>query len=454
MKVDLDHKDNVLTFHFTLEADDRPTVSDKVSMANTSCRVILPDDWTLEKVHPDVLALSVLLIVYPFTGPRLTLPVGISPEFAHLLRQKLYKTVQPVNPTLQPRKAPAGASPALAYSGGVDSTAALILMPRETKLFFLDRIFPEEGPKKSLYDPEAAHYACQFLKEEGRDLYMVQSDLEYVRQPVGFPVSEANAVPALLLSDYIGLDSIAFGTIMEAAYRVGHHRFEEYAQRSHHTVWGALFQAVDMPFNLVTAGISEVGTSRIVLHSPYRAIAQSCLRGKPGAPCLNCFKCLRKMMLDRILEGKELDDTFLAKLFKMRDAARYLTQSPIRHENVFAYITARYQGRFRLMKLLRKKCRGHRLDVSWMEKWYKPSAAFIHEKYRPYVTEEITRYLEVMSPKEEEAVRSWDVTGYQKTRRFARISARFEEALQRHAQGVDQPAARSSFFTKLFRKVW
>ena len=55
---------------------------------------------------------------------------------------------------------------------------------------------------------------------------IIESDLEYVRDPVGFPVDVANSVPAILMADYLKLDSIAFGTIMEASYGVGHKNIE------------------------------------------------------------------------------------------------------------------------------------------------------------------------------------------------------------------------------------
>jgi hypothetical protein len=121
----------------------------------------------------------------------------------------------------------------LAFSGGVDSTAALSVMPKNTVSIFMDR--PLKG--KSLYNPQAAHLAVESLKEIGYVSESVQCDLEYVRHPVGFPTDLSNGVPALLLADYFNASSIAFGTVLESAYGIGHERYRDYPIGAHYTFY-------------------------------------------------------------------------------------------------------------------------------------------------------------------------------------------------------------------------
>ena len=106
----------------------------------------------------------------------------------------------------------------LSYSGGADSTAALAVMPKTTECVFLLRT---SSKKKSLYDSDAALNSCRKLKLLGYKVHIVKTDLEYLRNPVGFPTDLAVACPSILLSGMREYASIAFGTIMESAYGTG-----------------------------------------------------------------------------------------------------------------------------------------------------------------------------------------------------------------------------------------
>lgn len=399
MKVKYSCDEGLLKLFFYPEEDDR-IIRNKVKMRKKSCEVQLPKDWDLDAIHPDVLALCTMLIIYPFAGRKIVLPFGVSRVFHEHFKKLMKKEIFPIDDDLESRRIPQNGIPALAYSGGVDSTAALTLLPRTTKLFFLDRIVQEDV--FTLYNKEAAHFACESLRKLGRSVYMVKTDLEYIRDPVGFPVDVANAVPALLLSDYVSLDSIAFGTVMTPAYKVFSPKFKDYEKSYHFTKWGKLFEIVGMPFNQVTIGITEWGTMKIAMNSPYYHFAQSCMRGTVGNPCMNCFKCFRKKLMEMTLQKRDLDDEFLSKLFKIVEVQKKLPKQHGTLDLVFAYITSHYKGSHRLMNLLKKKTRGDVLELSWYEKWYSPSIELLPSKYRKYVKEEIGKYLDSMNAFDEQ----------------------------------------------------
>lgn len=407
MKINVNLQEyGILHFDFSPENSD-PLQYRGVKMGNRSCEVHLPEDWKLEDVHPDVLALAAILIIYPFAGPSISLPFGVSQPFHDYFKQTTKKELEPINHELKPRKSPLYSVPALAFSGGVDSMAALMLLPRSTNLFYLERIVPKNITKKQLYNKEAALHACNTLQKEGRSVYTIKSDLEFVRDPEGFPVDVANAIPALLLSDYIGLDSIAWGTIIECTYNIGKGDFQDYKDRLHYKRWGKLFELVDLPFNQVVGGISEIGTSTIVLKSPYKSIAQSCVRGIPNKPCQNCWKCFRKELIEKTIKGDQVDETTLNRNFKY--FKERFSKIPIADENIFNYITSRYNGSNSIMTILKGRTRGGLLDVSWLGKWYSPSVLILPEKYRSFVSKQIPKYIDVMTKEEEKAVESWKV---------------------------------------------
>jgi hypothetical protein len=390
-------------------------------MGQRECVFHLPPDFKIDDVHPDALALSIALIILPFSN-SITLPFGVSRPFAEEFIRRTRVDIGPVDDRLQPRKSKDLSVPGSTYSGGVDSTAAVAILPRTTALFFVDRIV-KAG---SMYAIEAAHHACDQMKKLGRSVYMVKTDMEYVRDPVGFPVDIACAVPAILLSDYVGIDSIAFGTIMEAAYRTGHQKFEDYPHRSHYQKWSPIFKAIDLPLNYVVAGLSEVATLKLVLQTPYREFAQSCVRGKVGAPCLNCWKCFRKILLHSALMGRRLPNSELDRFFRIKEARRMMLNTPIKHENVLTYITSKFEGDHVLMNALKRKVRGDIIRTSWMEKWFVPAEVLIHPKYRNYVIDKLATYLEFMTEDEINQVRHWEIPT---TEEYLNRSKQFEMSL-------------------------
>src|SRR5699024_12014280 len=94
------------------------------------------------------------------------------------------KKVLPINEKLTPRKTPSNDVPALTYSGGIDSTAAAILLPKNTHLFYFDRRVP--AGVKTLLNQAAAYYACNSIAKTGRTVHKIKTDMPYLRKRVGF----------------------------------------------------------------------------------------------------------------------------------------------------------------------------------------------------------------------------------------------------------------------------
>lgn len=376
----------------------------KVEMASNHCEIHLPSDWTIHSVHPDVFALASIAIIYPFCGAKIKLPRGVSKSFHNLVKRVTNIQVLPINESLLPRKALSNAVPALTYSGGMDSTAAAILLPEDTHLFYFDRIIPKDGVN-TLLNQEAAYYACDSMAKRGRHVHKIKTDLQYIRKPVGFNNYLTDAVPALLLADYYGFDTICHGQTLEIGYQVGHIGFKDCKETEVGHPWYRLLDGVDLPYTLPTIGLSEVSTTRIVNNSPYIEFTQACSRGKVKKPCMNCYKCFRKSLLDHVTRNKPLKDSFLDKLFSIKDVKKVIHSHPIYFSNILAYITAHYNGNHKEMLSLKKKTRGDILQVNWMNKWYSKSQEFLAPKYRNHVKNEILNNVERMSTQDIKAMK-------------------------------------------------
>ncbi|OPJ56510.1 DUF6395 domain-containing protein [Alkalithermobacter paradoxus] len=427
MKANYTYNEGLLKLYFTIDEDDTP-IYQNIKMVKNIVEIKLPKDLDINKVHPDILALSIILISYPFIKSKLTLPFGVSKVFHDHFEDVGRKEIFPIDYNLKPREVPLNGVPALAYSGGIDSTAALTLMPRTTVAVFLDRIQPEA--KKNIYNKEAAHYACKSLRKLGRSVYMIESDLEYIREPVGFPVDIAVAVPILLLADYIGFDSVAFGTL-SGAYKIYNPTFREYSKAFHYRLWGKCFEIIGIPFNQVTLGLTEICSTKIAIKSPYYDFTQSCMRGKIKNPCLGCWKCFRKILLMKILSQEDIDDMLLDKLFKS-NVQYSLFKFPIKEESTIAYICSRYKGEHFLMSLLNKATQGDTLSLDWAEKWYSHSIEILPEKYRNFVRTQIVKYVDVMTENEENYMKNLDLYELTKSEAYKKNVDNFIKALKEY----------------------
>jgi len=425
MIVSLDGGPGKLVFEFQAEEGDELEPSDKFRMGAKRCEFSLPDAISPESIHPDHLGLVVIMLCTPFVHGKLTLPKAISEQFHDSTKVLRRFEVGPINPALEPYYPASDSRPALAFSGGTDSTAALALMPESTVCVFLDRPTLEG----SLYDKDAPLQICNNLKEDGRDVYMVRTDLEYLRDPIGFPVDVANSAPAVLLAELLGFNSIAFGTIFEAAYRIGHPRYRDYPRGSHFSRWGSLFSGAGVPLNLVVAGLSEVCTSRLMVEHPYGKYSQSCIRGKWRAPCRNCWKCFRKILLDTIIRGEELSDNLLDELFRIKGAIFSLSKFPIQHENVFTWITSRYSGDHKLMLLMKKRVRGDKLQLEWLERWNQESVEVIHNSCGESVKENIGFIFKKMDVGMLQEMKDWDMRPMLESEKYQKIHEEFCRAL-------------------------
>lgn len=406
MKVRLEQSPGLCLFILEPEEQDILQPTEKVSLGSRTTEIHLPDQIDPDSIHPDHLALCIMMITHPFVGKSLTFPKPVSKRFGdqHNQSASRYK-IGPVDDSLRPWSPGKNARPGLAFSGGVDSTAALGLMPPNTAPIFMDRPLR----KKSLYDKDAAFKSCQEVKRLGYDMHIVTCDLEYVRSPVGFPVDVANSVPAVLMAEYLNLDCIGFGTIMESTYGTGHRLYRDYPHGHHYTHWGGLFRAAGLPFILPVAGISEVGTSIICNEAPIGFVAQSCMRGTWKKPCLNCWKCFRKQLLDNAILDNQLDSAYLDEIFNNKEACRFLSQIPIKHENILTWSTHRLNSNHILFSLLKDRVEGNENDLTWLGKWYSPSIELIPEKYRSTIREKILKYLPEMDKGDESKLTSWSM---------------------------------------------
>jgi len=321
----------------------------------------MPEGWDIEKTHPDLLKVAEFVLLHPWVD-------GILDDWT---------------PSRQP-----GNRPGLALSGGIDSTASMILMPAETALVYNERDF-ESGIKH-----ENAFHLFEHLSEvHGRSITKIRSDHETIRtnhgKAVGFSTDYACAVQVILLGDFLDLDSLATGMPLENSYLYHGYRFRDFKRTWFWRLYGALFESIGLPIFQPVAGCSEEITHRIVQKNNLIDYAQSCLRStKAGEVCGRCWKCFRKNTVtgEKWVMSPEID-TFLKKV-PMKQAAA----------TIFSFQKmADRKGRIpKSLKHYQQVEQFWELDLTWMDRHYPPALNLIPEKYRQDVGLELAKYCEPM----------------------------------------------------------
>ena len=346
----------------------------------------------LRTVHDDHLALIVLLAVHPFAIGKLPIPLHVSKQFEEATQ--IFSRYRPefLSTSGRPYTSKSDGKPGLAFSGGMDSTAALLLMPNKTVPVFLDR--PHRA-NTTLYNKSAAKATLAFLESKGVPNISISTDVEFIRNPVGFPTDLATGIPVLALASHFQFDSVGFGTVMESAYRIGHEKSRNYIESAHYKVWAPLFSAAGLPLFLPVAGVSEVGTSTIVHRSPYRGMARSCIRGNWPRTCNNCWKCFRKQLIEHGINQTEFNDNQFLSSLQSKEVVSKLSAEFISHENVLGWALNKIE-RGPKLEVLFNRLVASTYPLNHLDSFYPPATELVPPKYRLHVLEQLRSYLPEM----------------------------------------------------------
>lgn len=358
-----------------------------------------------DDIHPDLIGLAVLLTVAPLSKRQVELNIPVSETFKRVAREKLIHLEAPIDHSIQPREGPADGKPGLAFSGGVDSCAALILMPRDTVPVFLHREAPPVAIKGN-YFPEAALHSCNKVAEAGYNMQRIKTSFEYIRKPVGNPVDWSNSIPAVVNAGHLGLSSISFGLIAESAFWTGGPYYSDLASRTRYSAWAPLFGCCSLPLSFPTAALSEVLTTKICLETDVNFAPQSCVRGQPGEPCGECFKCYRKAMVERSFRGGSL-----AARTPSEEVSKKLLEKPIHHEIVIAWALGRLRLDDPVSQALSKKIRSTMIyggGLSFLDRYYPRGLDYIPDSFRNEVRSNIERYADPMTSQDMSRFHAWD----------------------------------------------
>jgi len=196
----------------------------------------------------------------------------------------------PAAPTAEPKLSDV----ALCFSAGVDSAAALQLLPG------CEPIYVERAGIPGGRLNQSAH--LKFCDEIAA--LRIETNFELMRTThglaVGYSTGRGMAVPAILHAAIAGRTGIAYGAVLDDNH-FPHGIYRPFTKDYH--ARQDRFRAAGFTCLEPTRGCSEVITCHIVDRGPYRDLARSCLRGTVDEACGRCYKCFRKsLILGRVMD--------------------------------------------------------------------------------------------------------------------------------------------------------
>ncbi|GAA4578540.1 hypothetical protein GCM10023194_01700 [Planotetraspora phitsanulokensis] len=408
MRIKWTFDDGIWNLAFLLDPEDdvKGICSDlaPLELRTNTCQVRLPGGTKSgPDVHPDLLAVAAWTVAAPWTRQKVTFDRPISPALAEVFRTDWGVDAGPVGG--DPRS---GTRLAISYSGGADSVAAADMIPEAPFIHFQRIRHPRVPNRWEFYRSDVL---ATLAGETGRDLTIVQSDLELLlnRPGPGYPEHHAVLVGALLLADDMDLGGIATGYEIGSRWLGGDRYIHRYTPDnpmwSADGKWGRLFQAVGLPLVLPVGGISEAVTMRLALESDLRDQVRWCLRGPRSGPCGVCSKCVYKELIQAAIERRPLDTKATTEMPVSR---QWQGPPPYSGQEMIEYGCAHVPGiENTLFAKAADYLQATEESTAWVERCYPPAIDEIPEPWRKQVDAYIADKVGLMTADQMRRVETW-----------------------------------------------
>ncbi len=321
----------------------------------------------VKEIHPDLIALTLLTIVLPWVKTKISFPVKISTNFAELIESNCGLKVIGVNKSLSSRSF--GEKDAVSFSGGVDSVAVTQIIPDDSvKLMFLRK----DHENIDNVQPNYSIVAQKQIIDEFENAYYVKSDIEHIVGPMPqYPTWTTLSTPCFLLADYFNLKSINYGSIVGSSDIKDGKKFKrrDYPDK----MWASLFRGVGIYLSKPVAGITEIGTSTIVHKSGFDEIATSCQFGAMNEPCMRCFKCFRKYLMNIAVNNYDISEDIIDVFLRQKNIQEHiLGKPPLYFQHIFMYALkyADLKHKHVVLSLFREKILLANDNIEWCERQY------------------------------------------------------------------------------------
>lgn len=192
----------------------------------------------------------------------------------------------------------------LSFSMGEDSTAARSILPSDTISIYCRRPYGEYFTANGSLIKLKEYSAVERNMKEVPNVLTIDNTLEMIGIGAGMKFGFRNnfgyASICLMLSNYLKLKTLCYGSVMEQVFLKDGTTYADVTSMpsSLFNTNKRLHKISGVDLALPTGATSEVITSRICKHGPFKELAISCPNAdEKGKSCGVCFKCFRKSRL-------------------------------------------------------------------------------------------------------------------------------------------------------------
>lgn len=355
-------------------------------------------DYGVTDIHPDLLGLLCLIIFYPFVGERVVFPVPVSPRLEEAFRNRNFKrqfSFDNVDPSIEEYS---GSSMALAFGGGIDSSAVRAMFPEAY-------VVHEAHWREGRLVPSDTHPVVRDMGvDHGR---LVTTNQRYVSKPGGWHGWTCSLATTLLMATDRDFGIILMGsTLGGTLLRGGTGYFDRFRARDWHgftgNFWQSAFNAVGMPVFSPVCGASAFLTMKLSLDLLRAGEVFYCTEQDGGA-CSQCSKCLRRDIIRAVVDpGHRPQWTE----YENQAVLAHLERDPLGHGHIFSFARRRVRG---LPKFIKSRLKGlQEIKSDWPMRVHAGTFDFCDDRWRPAIQERVLKHLDPMRPEDVVEFEAWN----------------------------------------------
>lgn len=419
----------------------------------------MPPSWKLANLGSKYLRLAEVVIFKPFWDPidlkehlnksweplskkKVTIikkkdPLTTKPETETETGTKTETETKTETKTETPKTSVAETSTkrvGIAFSGGNDSCACVAILPKDSVLIYLKRVW--NVPRNILKHGQQLKCLNHLKKHWKRPSFIMETNIEQISQysigRVGFSTDYVPAVPTILLANHYRLKYVCTGTI--GLYLKAGVKYYDFLETEHYKFWTMVFKKGGIELFWPVGGCSDRVTDQICQRA--KIPGQPCLRNDHGC-CNRCFKCFRKNYLIQLSEQKPPKPSIQATKDRTSSKRRHVqllthqplpnrTKSTTKSKNVLARIPINKEIYARLRKrpisrILTKKMgwiddrdikASHlKMDFSFENGYYPElTEKLVPEELRSFVIRQLNKWSRPMAEEELKVIQSIDLS--------------------------------------------
>ena len=360
-------------------------------------------DYEVNNIHPDVLGLLCLVTFFPFIGSEAEFPKPVSSRLYNAFQNKCFTDKKDIlfrniSNDVEIYK---GNKIALSFGGGIDSSAVRKMFPEAF-------VIHEAHIKDGLLIHSHAHKVVEALQpKKGR---LVKTNIRYLSKPGGWHSWPCSTSTSILMATDMDIGLILTGSILGSCFLSNGVKFwDRVKARELHgpsgNYWQSAFEAIGLAMFSPVTGVSEMQTMKLSISLLNDNQVVYCMEDN-GSACNKCSKCFRRDVIRTFIDVNHIVNW---DNYNNQKIHNFLSKRPLYFGHIFSSATSLKPELFPSWVL--EKIKGvPKIKTDWTMRSYTESFLLCPEKWRSYVSNRVSKYIEEMTNSDKLELQKWNQT--------------------------------------------